>query len=550
MGESNPLLSAQELDRFQMRTLQYLAGELPADELSRFNDELGTQRTLREIFVDFCLLSGLLIEHQLNYRLGEPMGSPSPSTPEMTLMGQHFNFVEEQLDLPQAPSADQPQSASASDPEPMRPRAGWLGGILGRFPWRIAAAILLPLTLAIVGWMVFRPAVSSATLATSVDAQWDSGAAGPTSGERLPAKTLNLKSGLAEMRLASGASVIVEGPAKFRVGQDNAVDLDSGRLTAVVPVAAHGFSVRTPSAVVVDLGTDFGVSVNASGETTVSVFQGRVEVAQRSGDTASPSSAPTTLSAGDAATVANGAVTLSAGGATPQAFVRSLSAPSAIDVVDLVCGGDGTTHRRSGGIDPRTGDAGLLPAVGTVDTNDLAYHAVPKLQVVDGCFIPDGEIKIDSAGHTYDFGNTTGGSFYDIRAGGTFPWPVPYEKFTGTLGGIDYAKSGHGLILMQPNCGITLDLSSLRHVHPGLKMSDFRAVVGNSYRAGSVHGADVLVLVDGVPRFEQRNVRRNDARIDVDVPLTDADHYLTIATTDQGVTPTNEWIIFGDPRLE
>ena len=38
------------------------------------------------------------------------------------------------------------------------------------------------------------------------------------------------------------------------------------------------FSVRTPTAVVTDLGTEFGVEVNRSGTTRSHVFQGRVKV--------------------------------------------------------------------------------------------------------------------------------------------------------------------------------------------------------------------------------------------------------------------------------
>ena len=69
------------------------------------------------------------------------------------------------------------------------------------------------------------------------------------------------------------------------------VSLGSGRLTASVPKPAHGFTVKTPVANVVDLGTEFGVAVSPTGETDVQTFQGTVSLAS----TTSPASAPASL---------------------------------------------------------------------------------------------------------------------------------------------------------------------------------------------------------------------------------------------------------------
>ena len=45
-------------------------------------------------------------------------------------------------------------------------------------------------------------------------------------------------------------------------------------MTARVPVPAHGFTVHSPQGKVVDLGTEFGVSVDGPGTTSVRVFSG------------------------------------------------------------------------------------------------------------------------------------------------------------------------------------------------------------------------------------------------------------------------------------
>ena len=83
------------------------------------------------------------------------------------------------------------------------------------------------------------------------------------------------------MRLENGVSLILEGPAKLEVRSDTTVRLTLGKLTVSVPPDAHGFSVETPSARTVDLGTEFGVSVDASGNSETHVIRGTVEMTPR-----------------------------------------------------------------------------------------------------------------------------------------------------------------------------------------------------------------------------------------------------------------------------
>ena len=79
----------------------------------------------------------------------------------------------------------------------------------------------------------------------------------------------------------------------------------------------------------------------------------------------------------------------------------------ALDLVDVVAGGDGFFGRRNRGIDPANGrmvDAQpRLQDCGRV--SDGRYHRVEKLPFVDGVFIADtrvGQVQIDSAGHAFD----------------------------------------------------------------------------------------------------------------------------------------------------
>ena len=120
-----------------------------------------------------------------------------------------------------------------------------------------------------------------ARIKRTVECRWKNGEKAFSNGEFLiSGQKLELEFGLAEIEFASGAKVILQGPAQFTTIDKNASRLLCGRLTASVPKGANGFTVLTPEHEVVDLGTEFGVLVgNSLDETTeIHVFKGLVEV--------------------------------------------------------------------------------------------------------------------------------------------------------------------------------------------------------------------------------------------------------------------------------
>ncbi|NOY41203.1 MAG: FecR domain-containing protein [Planctomycetes bacterium] len=84
--------------------------------------------------------------------------------------------------------------------------------------------------------------------------------------------------GKLNLRYPCGTKVVLHSPAAYQLISDKDALILAGRLTASVSEAGIGFSVITPRATVVDLGTDFGVEVNNDGATDVVVFQGKVDV--------------------------------------------------------------------------------------------------------------------------------------------------------------------------------------------------------------------------------------------------------------------------------
>jgi concanavalin A-like lectin/glucanase superfamily protein/FecR-like protein len=129
------------------------------------------------------------------------------------------------------------------------------------------------------------PARGVARLGATSEAQWvmaGPDTAIPTGAKLVAGRRLELGRGLAEISFNSGAGMILEGPAVFEPTSENGGFLHSGRLAANVPVGAAGFSVHTPSAMIVDLGTEFGVAVEADGASEVQVFSGKVEISPAS----------------------------------------------------------------------------------------------------------------------------------------------------------------------------------------------------------------------------------------------------------------------------
>lgn len=98
-------------------------------------------------------------------------------------------------------------------------------------------------------------------------------------GSRLNDEVVRLFGGTLELTFDDGAVVTLEGPVEFQPRTASLLDLRRGQLSATVPKSAIGFTVLTPTSEVVDLGTEFDVSVKDTGASDVVVRKGEIEVA-------------------------------------------------------------------------------------------------------------------------------------------------------------------------------------------------------------------------------------------------------------------------------
>lgn len=159
-----------------------------------------------------------------------------------------------------------------------------------------------------------------------------------------------LRSGLLEITYKSGANVILQGPVTYEVESAAGGYLSIGRLTARLGERAKLqaaslksspstpntllFTIKTPTAVVTDLGTEFGVEVDRDGATETYVFVGKVVVVSSGGiDEKHPEKI---LSAGGAAKVEAKDAPVAKAVVNANRFVRTLpptKAPLPMDVL-------------------------------------------------------------------------------------------------------------------------------------------------------------------------------------------------------------------------
>jgi len=119
---------------------------------------------------------------------------------------------------------------------------------------------------------------SVAILAQTSGAEWEDTGMPTQTGAPLPAGRLVLKTGVVQIEFYSGATVILEGPADFRLDSASQAYCTRGRLRVTVPPQAQGFAINSPTMDLIDRGTEFGMRVDPAAPAEVHVFHGKVEL--------------------------------------------------------------------------------------------------------------------------------------------------------------------------------------------------------------------------------------------------------------------------------
>ena len=154
-------------------------------------------------------------------------------------------------------------------------------------PWLWAAAAVLLCAACYGGWQSLRAHSTQGELVAEIAENraviWSDRCTALRDGHAIVPGRLEMKSGTLTLRFRSGATISANGGASMRIESDMHVKLDDGQATAYVPQWAKGFTIETPDAKVVDLGTRFGVAARSDKQTDVVVFEGKVDVTPTSG---------------------------------------------------------------------------------------------------------------------------------------------------------------------------------------------------------------------------------------------------------------------------
>ena len=284
-----------------LNTIQrYFEGELSSQELQSFNAALQESAALRRLFLNYSQQSSAMME-VLGVRSYDSIQSLDPADDD------DLDWVTKlETENQHSAQADDFDRKSITARQFLSITGYMLGQVLTSKPayktYGIAAGVILAITLIFVfigggeaptGPFAGQvpgvdaqndpPSVSPevvATLTAQHDAQWASDA--PTTGAALASgQRLTLTHGLAEVTTSSGAVAIVQAPTTIELINDNALRLYRGRLVGRCETpGSKGFVVETPTARVIDLGTEFGVSVDDMGTTDTHVFSGEVALSQ------------------------------------------------------------------------------------------------------------------------------------------------------------------------------------------------------------------------------------------------------------------------------
>ncbi len=384
---------------------------------------------------------------------------------------------------------------------------------------------------------------------------------------KLRAGRRTLEEGYARIKLNKGAEVILQAPSTFNLRNTNRMFLDRGWITALVPPAATGFTVATPTSSVTDFGTEFGLLAGNAGRTEIHVFDGRIEFAPAGA--AETTQTRQQLAKDEAMTVdAAGHTSRIALQERPHLFSRTMPAADGFGIpgkrlglADMVGAGNGLDTGVWGqGIDASTGQITSRRTI--LKKNDNGFVAVPSLPFVDGVFVPDssdGSAIVTSTGLGFaQCPKTSGTSYESIVNGAAFQVGSSGGIYYGQLAGQTYDTRVRPSLGIHPNAGITFDLNAIRNAMPEAQIERFRArcgvsenVVRFALRDADPNTIEVTfwVLVDGRPRFS-RTLRVVPAQSElVDVPIGPDDRFLTLATTNPGEYRYC-WALFAEPALE
>ncbi len=174
-------------------------------------------------------------------------------------------------------------------------------------------------------WLYIQPKPQPiiANVLSTENAEWVAASTRTTLTPDITQGDYQLTKGLVEIQFLEGAKVILQAPCQFGLDGSYGIDLDQGQLSVKLDTGKKDFSVNTPSALIVDFGTEFSVSVDSSGISQVHVFDGQVGLKPTS-QSKSDNSEFVLMNKGDAKEVSADGLTVNTISIENEKFVRAM----------------------------------------------------------------------------------------------------------------------------------------------------------------------------------------------------------------------------------
>jgi ferric-dicitrate binding protein FerR (iron transport regulator) len=303
-------------------------GRLTEAEHERLEHLLESDPACRHVYLDYMdMHSGLLIHSELHPGLFDTSAAERPARPRRRGVRQALSYV---------------LVAAATLAASLLVQAFWWPRTNSGAPASAAAS---------------RPATGHvATLTQSADCTWLGTPAPIRVGSRLAPRELHLRRGLALLRFDTGPELLLQGPAELHIDSGTSATLVSGKVVFRSDESAAAFELHTRTATVIDVGTEYGVTVGADGE-DLQVFEGEVQRRPRTG-----SAEPEHIKAGEARHAPPArAFPSEPASFDPERFVRGLPAagqPAGDRAADVVAY-EGFDYRDREAIDKGTAEGGF-----------------------------------------------------------------------------------------------------------------------------------------------------------------------------------------------
>ena len=481
----------------------------------------------------------------INNKLGESEGSHENSAPICDLSDLHSNDI---------------WGASPADNVSTSTQANSDGSLLGFFvncfqnnglfiaKCMIALVTLLPIILL---FFVMNDAtvqewpVVGTIMRQTDETQWGGDAVSRTDSKIYLGQRLRIQEGVVELQMASGVRVLIDKNTSLFLTGPNDLYLERGSLVAQVGPESIGFTVRTPDADFIDLGTEFGVNVDPGKISQTKVLVGKVNVQVENKD---GTKTQKQLNVNEAAQVIPGGKIESI--APNSLAFTSVYPDDRACLFNLICR-DNAYFPDGIWIDPLNGEL-VLPTKGsrsfsktiTLEDGDNKFHPIPTLQMIDGIFVPvpNTQTIVNSEGGRFGGIKNESGSlracFTIGKLFGTGNWNAT-EHDAKLLSQIAEAKSSlpdedRTFMGIHANLGITLDLNAVRR-QTGRKAIQFFSMakkIEDDVRKAEPTVLDVIILADKKPIYEKRGVTLQEGEFPIRVDIPQNARFLSIITAD------------------